>query len=88
VARRQLDDFDAPAVEERVATDEEGIGPLAPKSREGRINLAARAGVEDLDLQSHGPGSRLHVSQRGLGIRSSGRIDEHGNTSGRGHQLT
>ena len=33
-------------------------------------------------------GSRFHLSQRGLGIRSIGRIDEHGNPSRSGHQLT
>ena len=73
--------------EKGVAADEEGVGPLAHKSCEGRIDLSAGAGVEDLDLQSHGASSRFHVSQRGLGIRSIGRIDEHGNASGCGHQL-
>ena len=52
-------------------TDEEGVGPLAHKSCEGRIDLAAGAGVEDLDLQSDGASSRFHVSQRGLGIAGS-----------------
>ena len=88
MARRQLGQLDTPADEEGVAADEEGVGPLAHKSCEGRIDLAAGAGVEDLDLQPHGAGSRFHVSQRGLGSRSIGRIDEHGNTSGSGHQLT
>ena len=37
-----------------VAADEEGVGPLAHKSREGRIDLAAGAGNENLDLQPHG----------------------------------
>ena len=32
---------------------EEGVGPLAHKSRECLIDPAAAAGVEDLDLQSH-----------------------------------
>ena len=87
VARRQLDQLDTPAGEEGVGADEEGVGPLAHKSCEGRIDLAAGAGVEDLDLQPDGARSRFHVSQRGLGIRSIGRIDEHGHTSGCGHQL-
>ncbi len=82
VARRQSGQLDTPAGEEGVAADEERVGPLAHKSCEGRIDLAAGAGVEDLDLQPHGAGSRFHVSQRGLGIRSIGRIDEHGHTSG------
>ena len=80
--------MDSPAGEKGAGADEKRVGPLAPKRRERRIDLAAGAGVEDLDLQPHGASSRLHVSQRGLGIRSIGRIDEHGNTSGCGHQLT
>ena len=77
-----------PADEKGVGADEEGVGPLAHKCCEGRIDFAAGAGVEDLDLQPHGAGSRFHVSQRGLGNRSIGRIDEHGHASGCGHQLT
>ena len=87
MARRQSGQLDTPAVEEGVAADEERVGPLAHKRCEGRIDLAAGAGVEDLDLQPHGASSRFHVSQRGLGSRSIGRIDEHGHTSGCGHQL-
>ena len=87
VVRRQVDQLDTPAVEKGVGADEEGVGPLAHKSCEGRIDLAAGAGVEDLDLQPHGAGSRFHVSHRGLGSRGIGRIDEHGHTSGRGHQF-
>ena len=32
--------------------------------------------------------SRLHISQRGLGLRSIGRIEEQGHTSRSGHHLT
>ena len=77
----------AAAGEECVGSDEEGIGALARKGGKGRIDLAARAGVEDMDLQPDGAGSFLHVPQCGLGGRSIGRIDEHGNTNGLGHQL-
>jgi hypothetical protein len=35
--------LDAPAVEESVTGDEEGIGALARKVGEGRINLTDRA---------------------------------------------
>src|SRR6266436_3016166 len=65
-----------------------GVGPLARESREGRVDLTTGAGVQDLDLQSHGAGSRFHVSQRGLRTRSIGRIDEHSHAGGSGHQLT
>jgi hypothetical protein len=88
VVRRQLDYLDTPTAEEGVVADEEGFGPIARKNREGRIDLAAVAGVENLDLQAHGGSRRCQLSQRGLRIRSVGRIDEHGNPSDRGHQLT
>jgi hypothetical protein len=39
--------------------DEEGIGALARKACKGRINLADRRGVNDLDLQSKSVGSFL-----------------------------
>jgi hypothetical protein len=83
MARRQMDQLDTPSVEICVVANEEDVGPLAPKTSEGRIDLAAGAG----DLQPHGAGSRLHVSQRGLGIDSICRIDEHGNASGCGTSL-
>src|SRR5262249_25790726 len=88
VAPRQEDQRDTPSVEEGVVADEEGVGPLAHKSCEGRIDLPAGTGVEDLDLQSHGAGSGFYGSQRRLGIRCMGRIDEHCNTSGYRHQRT
>jgi hypothetical protein len=88
VARRQGGKLDAPAGEKGVVADEEGVGLPAHKSCESGVDLLAGAGVEDLDLQPHSAGSRFHVSYDGLGIHSIGRIDEHGNTSGRGHQLT
>ena len=43
--------------------------------------------LRTLDLQSHSASSRFHVSQHGLGSGTS-RIDEHGYSSGGGHQLT
>src|SRR5262249_6523244 len=69
VARREVDQLDPPADEKGVGADEERIGPLSHKSCEGRIDLPAGAGIEDLDLQSYGASSRFHVSQRGLAIR-------------------
>ena len=39
-------------------------------------------------MQSHGAGSRFHVSQRGLRTPGIGRIDEHSHAGGSGHQLT
>ena len=85
---RQLCQLDMPGVQERGGPDEDGVGPLATDPFEGGIDLITAVGVEDLDLQSHSAGSRLHVSQRGLRSRSKGRIDEHGDTSRLGHHLT
>ena len=87
MARGQVDQLDTPAVEEGVATDEEGVRSLAHQSHEGRIYLAAATGVEDLDLQAHGARSQFHVSYRILGIRCITRIDEHCHTSSSGYQL-
>src|SRR5215468_8164818 len=75
-----------PTGEKRVGDNEERVGPLAHKSCEGRINLVAGAGVEDLNLQSNGARSRFHVSQHPLRI-GGGRIDEHCYTSRSRHQF-
>ncbi len=60
VARCHCRQLNPPAVEEAVGADEQGIGALAHKCRKCRIDLAAGAGVEDRDLQSHGASSRSH----------------------------
>src|SRR6478672_12848628 len=86
MARRQVDQLNTPAIEEAVAADEDGVGPLAHKSCEGRIDLAAGTDVEDLNLQPHGASCRFHVSHCGL-PKCSGRIDEHRHTRRRGHPL-
>src|SRR6266576_4197363 len=87
VMRRQVDQLDTPAGEEGVDVNEKGIGPLAHTSCESHIDLAASAGVEDLNFQPDCASSRLRVSQRALGI-GAGRVDEHANASGCGYQLT
>ena len=55
---------------------------------EGRLDLSAGAGVEDLDLKRDGASSRRDVSHGGLGIRGICRIDEHGHAGGCRHQIT
>src|SRR6516165_10756249 len=50
LARRQARNLHAAAGKECVGCDEEGIGALASKAGKGRIDLATRAGVEDMDL--------------------------------------
>jgi hypothetical protein len=51
---------------------------LVREGGKGRIDLADRAGVQDLDLQPGGAGGFLHLPQCGLGGRNIGRIEEHG----------
>src|SRR5262249_6224437 len=87
VTRRERRKLDAPASEEPIAGNEEGIGPVACDSGEDRLDFPAVAGVEGLDLQSDGAGSFRYIPQHGFGDRSIGRIDQHGNASGFGHQL-
>src|SRR5215831_21246641 len=87
VACRQLRHLDTPRVQEGAGSDDEGVVLLAPNNLEGGIDLAASIGVEYLDLQSHGASRRLYVSQRDLGQRRKGWIDQDGHTSRRGHQL-
>jgi hypothetical protein len=79
MARRKRRKLDAPADKERVGSNEERVGSLAHHGGEGRIDLAAGAGVDDLNLQSETACSFGYLSQRGLGIRRTGRIDQNGN---------
>ena len=55
--------------EECVGSDEEGIRVLACKAGKGRIDLATRAGVEDLDLQPENASGFLHLPPRIAGRR-------------------
>src|SRR5262245_30824223 len=88
VACRQLSQLDPSVEQERCAADKQGVGSLAHKSSEGSIEFEAGAGVENLDLHPQGASSCSHVSQCRVATGSIGRIDEHGNTSGPGHQRT
>jgi hypothetical protein len=54
LARRKRRKLDAPANEEPVGGDEQGLGLLANEDCKGCLDFAAGAGVEDLDLQSDG----------------------------------
>jgi len=53
----------------------------------GTVTAIPGTGVVDLNLQSHCTRGFRYVSQRALGGRDIGRIDQHGNASGLGHQL-
>jgi hypothetical protein len=57
------------------------------KSGKGCIDLTDRRGVQNLDIQSERRGGLLHLPQRGLDVRNTGRIFEHGDTNGVGYQI-
>ena len=88
MARRQIGQLDAPAGEEGVGADEEGVGPLAHKVAKAasisRLVLALRTWICSPMARAAASTSLNVVSV----LRSIGRIDEHGNTSCSGHQLT
>ena len=58
-------------------------GRSCTKVAKAAFDLAAGAGVEDLDLHPHGAGSRFDISQRGLSSGAS-RVDECSNASDSG----
>src|SRR5262249_38827687 len=62
IVRRERRKLDAPAAEERVGGNEESVGPVAHERGEGRLDLAAGAGVDDLNLQSECACGFRHVS--------------------------
>src|SRR6516162_7871652 len=86
VACRQGRKLDAAADKERVGGDEEGICPVAYHRGEARIDFRAGAGLEYLNLQAQSTRSFWYVSYA-LGTCDIGRIDQHGNPNGFGHQL-
>src|SRR5262249_54863921 len=77
----------AAADEESVGGDEKGIGALARKGRKGRIDLADRCCVEEIDLQPEGAGGFLRFTHCRLGGGSISRIDEYCNANRLRHQL-
>jgi hypothetical protein len=87
VARRQLRNLDSPCVIEAAGADEQEVRSFAHKACEGRIDLAAGLGIEDLDLQPLGCRGRLHVALRPFIDRASRRVDEHGDPSCARHEF-
>ena len=73
MARRPIRELEAPAIEKCILPEEDGVGPLAGECREGRIDFAAGARIDDLRLKSHGTAGRFHLAQGGL--RVDGRLD-------------
>src|SRR5580658_1484982 len=64
---RQSGKLPTAASEERVGSDEEGIGAFMFKGDKGRVDLADRTGVENLKLHSDGGRGFLHFPQCGRG---------------------
>src|SRR5262245_61993125 len=85
--RRKRHKLDAPATEESVGGDEEGVGPVALEGSKGGLDLAAGARVEHSSLQSEGACRFRYFSQRGFGRRSIGRIDQYGNPHRFGYEV-
>jgi hypothetical protein len=71
--------LNAAAIEEPIAFDKEGVAPFARNSRKGGIDLAASAGIDNVDLQPEDARGVRHLFQCGLG-------GQHGNASGIRHQ--
>jgi hypothetical protein len=66
MARRQVDQLDTPIIEKGVAADEKRVRPLAYEGCEGRIDLAAGAGVENLNFASRWCEPRNQLRGRAL----------------------
>ncbi len=84
----------AAALEKPVGRDKDGIvrvdisPALVRQPRKGRIDLAARASVEDRGLQPDGAGSLPYAAQCFVCTRTIGRIDENSHARGLGRQRT
>ena len=80
--------MDTPAEQKGAAADEKRVGPLAHKRCEGRIDLAAGVGV---DTWIFSPMARVAASTSlnmpSVSVAFAG-LNEHGNASSRGYQLT
>ena len=62
IARRERRKLNASAVKEAIWADEQGVGTIAYNSGKGCLDVAAGAGVEDLNLQSEGTCSFRYTS--------------------------
>src|SRR5262245_18733138 len=72
----QRSQLHAPAGEEPVWRDEQGIRLLAGEGREGRVDLMAGAGIDDLDLQREVARGLLHLGEGGRHIDRVGWIHQ------------
>src|SRR6516165_3412076 len=84
--RRQRHEPIASAVEEVIGADEERIGMPLDEGREGRVEIAFRAGVQDNNFSPKRACCCLYISLLGFGTRS-GRVDEKGDQPSVRHDL-
>src|SRR5262245_61728122 len=78
---RQPHELVALAEQKRVGADNQSIGSLLDDGGESRIDLAFRAGIQDVDLKPKGPRTALHIAcldRAGPVVR----IDEYRNRRG------
>ena len=86
MACRQRHELLAPAVEERIGADDERAGMQLDEGREGGVDLAFGAGLQDMELQPLRARRLLHVSHRCARHRIV-RVHEQGDHLGLGNQL-
>src|SRR6516162_11159117 len=82
MARRERCKLNTPTRKEPLGGNKERVGPVPHESGEGRLDLPAGTGFEDLNLQPYSACSFRYVSKRGVGSRDICWIDQHGNTNG------
>src|SRR5262249_40666358 len=82
VAGRESNKLDTSADEEYVGGDEQGVGSVAHEGGERRLDFAAGAGVEELNLKADGARRFRYLTSRRLGDRDIGRIDQQCNPNG------
>src|SRR5262249_52819109 len=84
----QPNPLDTPGAEKTIRSQKKRNGPVTHEGWEGRIDLAAGAGIVDLKLQSESAGGRFYVCQHGRCIRRVSRIDQYRDAGCRRQQLT
>ena len=86
MACRQRHELLAPVVEEWIGADDERAGLQLDKGREGGLDVALGAGLQDMELHPLRARRFLHVSDHALGARIV-RVHEQGDHPGLGNQL-
>ena len=66
MARRQRHELLAPIVEERIVADDQRAGMQLDEGREGGVDLAFGAGLQDRELHTLRARRFLHVSDHAL----------------------